>query len=315
MRSIKRKALLGLLLVNTLAQAYPDRPVKLVVPFPAGSQTDLVARMVAQQLTTQLGGAFVVENKAGASGVIAASQVAKAVPDGYTLLMTSAAVQAMNYSLFKTLPYKATDFSALGRVASTGMVLMVRADSPVKSVSDLVALAHSKPGKMTAAYGTPGAQIALATLAHHAKLEINDVPYKGIPQAVIDMLGGQVDFTFVDFGTALTQMKGGALRALAVTPENGSALMPKLPSLGSSYPGYSISSWYGLMAPKKTPQAVQAAISKALVKSMSEPEIAQRMSTLGVESAVMDSVQFGLYIDQEIKSWADMVKIAKIPQQ
>lgn len=310
-----RKALLGLLLVNTLAFAYPDRPVKLVVPYPPGSQTDLVARMVAQQLMTQLGGTFIVENRPGASGTIAASQVAKAAPDGHTLLVTGAAIQAMNYSLLKDVPYKPNDFAALGRVASTGMVLMVKSDSPVKSVSDLVALAQAKPGKLSAAYGSAGAQLALAMLVHYAKIETTDVPYKGIPNAVVDMLGGQIDFTFVDFGNALAQLKGGALRALAVTPADGSALMQDVPALAKSYPGYSVTSWYGLMAPANTPKAIQDTLSKALVKSMSDPGLAPKMATLGVEPAVMDAAQFGPYIDREIKFWAEIIKIAKIPKQ
>lgn len=314
MKLIKR-ALMGLLFVCTSALAYPDRPVKLVVPFPGGSQTDLVARLVAQQLTAQLGGAFVVENRPGAVGTIAATQVARATPDGYTLLVTSAGVQAMNYSLFKELPYKPADFAALGRVASTGMVLMVKSDSPVKSVSDLVELAEAKRGKLSAGYGSPGSQIALASFKNLAKIDVLDIPYKGIPNAVTDMLGGQIDFTFVDFGTALAQAKGGALRPLAVTPAGGSSLMPEVPALAKFYPDYSNSSWYGVMAPANTPKDIQETISAALARSMQDPSLVPGLAALGVEPAFMDAAQFQQYIDQEIKSWADMIKLANIQKQ
>lgn len=306
---------LVLLLAHTLALAYPDRPVKLVVPFPAGSQTDLVARMVASQLASQLGGTFIVENRPGAAGTIAAAQVAKATPDGHTLLVTSAAIQAMNYALLKEVPYKPDDFAPLGRVASTGMVLMVKADSPIKSVADLVKAARAKPGALAAGYGSPGAQVALASLFHHAKIEANDVPYKGIPAAVVDMLGGQIDFTFVDFGNALAQLNGGTVRALAVTPGDGSTLMRDVAPLAKSFPGFSVTSWYGLMAPARTPKAIQDTLSQALAKSMRDPALVPKMATLGVEPAVMEASQFGPYIEREIASWAEMIKIAKIPKQ
>ncbi|MFF7058133.1 tripartite tricarboxylate transporter substrate binding protein [Achromobacter spanius] len=306
---------MGLLFVCTSALAYPDRPVKLIVPFPGGSQTDLVARMVAQQLTAQLGGAFVVENRPGAVGTIAATQVARATPDGYTLLVTSAGVQAMNYSLFKELPYKPADFAAIGRVASTGMVLMVKSDSPIKSVSDLVQAAEANRGKLSAGYGSPGSQIALASFKSLAKIDVLDIPYKGIPNAVTDMLGGQIDFTFVDFGTALAQAKGGALRALAVTPAGGSSLMPEVSALAKFYPDYSTSSWYGVMAPADTPKKILELLSAALARSMQDPSLVPGLAALGVEPAFMDAAQFQQYIDKEITSWAEMIKLANIQKQ
>lgn len=316
MKSLARTLMTWLLAgVALAAHAYPDRPVKLVVAFPAGSQTDMVARLIAQQLTSQLGGTFLVENKPGASGTIAASQVARSAPDGYTLLVTGAGIQAMNYSMLTEVPYKPDDFVPLGRVASTGMVLMVKADSPIKSVADLVAMATAKPGTVAAAHGSPGAQIALALLAHRANVKFLDVPYKSIPNAVTDMLGGQVAFTFVDFGNAMAQIKGGSLRALAVTPGDGSTLMQTVPSLARSFPGYSVASWYGVMAPANTPKAVQEALGNALTKGMRGADIAARMAIMGVEPAPMDAAQFGGYIASEIKAYAEMIRIANIPKQ
>lgn len=310
-----RLALTGLLLTCSAAHAYPDKPIKLTVPFPAGSQTDLVARLVAERLGNELKGTIVVENKPGASGTIAASSVAKAAADGYSLLMTSAALQAMNYSLLKQVPYAAGDFAPVGKVASTGMALMVKADSPIKTVDDLVRQAKTQPGKLSAGYGSPGAHIALAVLKHNAKMEVLDVPYKGIPNAVTDMIGGQIDFTFVDFGNAIAQSKGGNARALGVTPSDGSQLMSNVPALAKAFPSYSISSWYGVMAPAGTPKAVLDTLDKALQKAMSSPDIVGKMAAIGVEPALMNAAQFGPYIDQEIQSWAKMIEIAQIPKQ
>lgn len=310
-----RLALSSLLLACSVAHAYPDKPIKLTVPFPAGSQTDLVARLVAERLGAELKGTVVVENKPGASGTIAAASVAKAAADGYSLLMTSAALQAMNYSLLKQVPYAAADFAPIGKVASTGMALMVKADSPVKTVDDLVRRAKAQPGKLSAGYGSPGAQIALAVLKHDAKMEVLDVPYKGIPNAVTDMLGGQIDFTFVDFGNAIAQSKGGNARALGVTPHEGSRLMEGVPALAATFPNYSIASWYGVMAPADTPKSVLATLDAALQKSMSGPEVAAKMASIGVEPALMNAAEFGPYIDREIQSWAKMIEIAQIPKQ
>jgi tripartite-type tricarboxylate transporter receptor subunit TctC len=314
MKFIKR-AIIGLMLVSTSAMAYPDRPVKLIVPFPGGSQTDLVARQVAQKMTAQLGGTFIVENRPGAVGTIAATSVARAAPDGYTLLVTSAGVQAMNYSLFNELTYKPTDFAAIGRVATTGMVLMVKSDSPIKSTLELAQSAKAQPGKLSAGYGSPGSQIALAMFTNLADIKVVDVPYKGIPNAVSDLLGGQIDFTFVDIGTALAQAKGGALRALAVTPADGSALMPNVPPLSKFYPQYANASWYGVVAPAGTPKAIQEKLSTALSKAMQESDITASFATLGVEPAYMNASEFQQYIDQEIKTWTELVKLANIPKQ
>jgi tripartite-type tricarboxylate transporter receptor subunit TctC len=289
--------------------------VKLAVPFPAGSQTDLVARLVAQNLSTTLGATFVVENKPGASGTIAAAYVAKAPADGYTLLMTSAAIQAMNFSLLKQPPYAPEDFAPIGRVASTGMALMVRSDSPIKTVDDLVAAAKKDPGKLTAGYGSPGAQIALAVMKHDAKIDVLDVPYKGIPAAVTDMIGGQVDFTFVDFGNAISQAKGGKARALGVTPKDGSRLRNDVPPLATPFPTYSISSWYGVMAPAGTPAPVLQKLDEALQKAMKDPEIASKMAAIGVEPAPLNAADFGQYSKAEIPAWAKMIEIANIPKQ
>ena len=229
------------LLVTTCAQAqtWPSHPVKLIVPFPAGSATDQVARLTGAELQAAFGQPFVVENKAGAQGAIAAAEVAKAAPDGYTILVTTNTPQAANVSLFRKLSYDPVkDFAPIARIATTSFMLMVRDDYPAKTLKEF--LAHSRSKSQSAGYGSSGSQVSLALLKSMGKLDVLDVPYKGIPQAVTDTLGGIVAFTFVDLGNAMAQAKGGKLRGLAVTSAKRTPLAPDLPALAEELPGYEL---------------------------------------------------------------------------
>src|SRR5262245_63656825 len=235
------------------AQTYPARPVKLVVPFPAGSATDQVARLTGQQLREALKQPFVVENKPGAQGAIAAEFVAKSAPDGYTLLVTTNTPQAANVSLFKKLPYDPVkDFAPIARLGTTSFMLMTKPDFPAKNLGVFLAYVRSQPGKLSAGYGSSGSQVSLAMLKSMGKLDIVDVPYKGIPQAVTDVLGGSLAFTFVDLGNALAQAKGGKLKGIAVTSAKRTPLAPDLPALSEELPGYELIAWFALVAPAKT---------------------------------------------------------------
>src|SRR5215510_13852895 len=227
------------------AQTYPARPVKLVVPLPAGSATDQVARLVGQQLQEALKQPFVVENKPGAQGAIAAAEVARAAPDGYTLLQTTNTPQAANVSLFKKLSYDPVrDFAPVARLATTSFMLMVKPEYPAKDLKAFLAYSRSK--NQSAGYGSSGSQVSLALLKSMGKLDVLDVPYKGIPQAVTDTLGGTIAFTFVDLGNALAQAKGGKLRGLAVTSARRTPLAPDLPALAEELPGYELIAWFAL---------------------------------------------------------------------
>src|SRR4051812_31614431 len=211
-------ALLIALAASAHAQTYPTKPVKLVVPFPAGSATDQVARLAGAQLQEALGQPFVVENKAGAQGGIAAAEVAKAAPDGYTLLVTTNTPQAANVSLFKKLNYDPVkDFSPVVRLGTTSFTLMVKPDFPARDLKEFISVVAKQPGKLSAGYGSAGSQVSVAMLKAMAKLDVVEVPYKGIPQSITDTMGGSLAFTFVDLGNALAQAKGGKLRGLAVT--------------------------------------------------------------------------------------------------
>src|SRR5215831_7437109 len=225
-----RSALLAVLILAASAQAqtYPSRPVRLVVPFPAGSATDQVARLAGAELQAALGQPFIVENKAGAQGAIAASEVAKAAPDGYTLMLTTNTPQAANVSLFKKLNYDPVkDFTPITRYGTTSFMLMVRGDFPAKNLKEFLSYSKSKPG-LSGGYGSAGSQVSLAMLKQLGHLDLVEVPYKGIPQTVTDTMGGSLQLTFVDMANALAQAKGGKLRGLGVTSGTRSSLAPEL---------------------------------------------------------------------------------------
>src|SRR5258706_6771409 len=293
------------------AQTYPSRPVKLIVPFPAGSATGQVARLIGAQLQEALGQPFVVENKAGAQGAIAAAEVAKSAPDGYTLLLTTNTPQAANVSLFKKLNYDPVkDFAPVARVGTTSFMLMVRADFPAKSLKEL--LTYSKNKNLSAGYGSAGSQVSLAMLKSMGKLDVVEVPYKGIPQAVTDTMGGSLAFTFVDLSNALPQVKGGKLRGLAVTSAKRTALAPDVPAIAEELPGYELIAWFALVAPAKTPPQVVQRLYDAAVKGMAKPDVKEKFAGIGIDVAPMNPAELGKFIQSEIARWAKLVKLAGI---
>src|SRR3954449_6217673 len=238
-------------------QSYPSKPVKLVVPFPAGSATDQVARLIGAQLQEALRQPFIVENKAGAQGGIAAAEVARTAPDGYTLMVTTNTPQAANVSLFKKLNYDPVkDFAPITRYGTTSFMLMVRPDFPAHDLKGFLAHARGQPGKLSAGYGSAGSQVSLAMLKQLGRLDIVEVPYKGIPQTITDTMGGSLQLTFVDMANALAQQKGGKLRGLGVTPGKRSSLAPDQPAIAEELPGYEIIAWFALVAPAKLPDAI-----------------------------------------------------------
>src|SRR5499427_1320008 len=270
------------------AQVYPSKPVKLIVPFPAGSATDQVARLVGQQLQDALKQPFVVENKPGAQGAIAAEFVAKSAHDGYTLLVTTNTPQAANVSLFKKLAYDPVkDFAPIARLGTTSFMLMVKPDFPAKNLKAFLDHVRRQPGKLSAGYGSAGSQVSLAMLKSMGKLDVVEVPYKGIPQAVTDTLGGSPAFQFVDLSNALPQAKGGKLRGLAVTSKSRTSLAPEIPALAEELPGYELIAWFAVMAPAKTPQAVVQRVQDATLKASGKPDVVEKFGAIGVDPAPM----------------------------
>jgi tripartite-type tricarboxylate transporter receptor subunit TctC len=305
--------LLALAVPVAHSQTYPSRPVKLVVPFPAGSATDQVARLTGAQLQEALGQPFVVENKAGAQGSIAAAEVARAAPDGLTLLVTTNTPQAANVSLFKKLNYDPVkDFAPIARLGTTSFMLMVRPDFPSKTLKEFLSHVRSQPGKLSAGYGSSGSQVSLAMLKAMGKLEVVEVPYKGIPQTITDTMGGSLAFTFVDLGNALAQAKGGKLRGLAVTSAKRTPLAPDVPAIAEELKGYELIAWFGLVAPAKTPNDIVQKLHDATVKGLAKPEVKEKFAAIGTDVAPMNPAQFAKFIQSEIEHWAKLVKLANI---
>jgi tripartite-type tricarboxylate transporter receptor subunit TctC len=308
------KWLLALVFVASAhAQNYPARPVKLIVPFPAGSATDQVARVAGAELQQALGQPFVIENKAGAQGAIAAAEVAKAAPDGYTLMLTTNTPHAANPSLFKKLSYDPVkDFTPITRYGTTSFMLMVRPDFPAKTLKEFIANARSQPGKLSAGYGSAGSQVSVAMLKALGKLDIVEVPYKGIPQTITDTMGGSLQLTFVDMANALAQQKGGKLRGLAVTNGKRSSLAPDLPAVAEELAGYEVIAWFALMAPAKLPEPIVQRLNETNMKALAKPEVKERFATVGTDVAPMGPAELGKFIQAEVANWARLVKLAGI---
>ncbi len=298
---------------NAHAQTYPARAVKLLVPFPAGSATDQIARVVSQQLQEALGQPFVVENKPGAQGSIAAAEVARAAPDGYTLMVATNTPLAANPSLFKKLSYDPVrDFAPVARLGTISFMIMVRPDFPAKNLKEFLSYSRNNPGKLSAGYGSAGSQVSQAMLRSMGKLDFIDVPYKGLPQAITDVLGGSVSFTFADLANALAQIKGGKLRGIAVTSQKRSALAPEVPAIAEELPGYELIAWFALVAPASTPAPVVTRLHEVTVKSLAKPEVKARFDALGTDVAPLNPEQLGGFIRSEIDKWAKMAKAAGI---
>ena len=292
--------------------AYPDRPVKVVVPFPAGSATDLVARVLALELGETFKQPFVIENKPGAQGSIATDMVAKGSADGYTLLLP-ANTHAANPSLYKKLPYDVVkDFVPIGRLATTSLVLMVKTDFPAKTLPEFMAYVKRNSGKLSAGYGSSSSQVSVSQLKKMSGVDVTEVPYKGIPLAVNDVLSGTLDFTFVDLGNALAQAKGGRLRGIAVTEKGRNPLAPDWPPMASELPGYEINAWFALFAPKGTPPDVVAKLQDATLKALAKPEVKDKLAIIGMVPAPLNSSDTQKFVEAEVGKWGRLVKEAGI---
>jgi tripartite-type tricarboxylate transporter receptor subunit TctC len=302
-----------LIALPAFSQGWPSKPVKLVVPFPAGSATDQVARLIGAQLQEALGQPFIVENKAGAQGGIAAAEVARAAPDGYTVMVTTNTPQAANVSLFKKLNYDPVkDFAPIARLGTTSFMLMVKPDFPAQDLKAFLDQVRRQPGKLSAGYGSAGSQVSLAMLKSMGKLDVVEVPYKGIPQTITDTMGGSLAFTFVDLGNALAQAKGGKLRGLGVTSAKRTPLAPDQPAIAEQLSGYELIAWFALVAPAKTPNDVIQRVHDSTAKALTKPEVKEKFATIGVDVAPMAPAELGKFIQSEIAHWAKLVKLANI---
>jgi len=297
------------------AETYPARPIRMLVAFPPGGGTDIVARMIAPPLGEALGQNVVVENHGGASGTIGTELAAHAAPDGYTLLMGNVAPNAINAGLFPRLPYDAVaDFAPVSLVATTPNILVVHPSVPARSVGELIALARRSPGKLNFASAGSGTSSHLAGELFHAMahVDIVHVPYKGAGPAMLDVLSGQVQVYFATLPAALPHVRSGQLVALAVTGAQRSAALPDLPSVAESLPGYEASTWYGLLAPARTPQANVARLHRALVASLATPELRERLVAQGFEPIGSSPQEFAATIRSDVAKWGKVIRDAGI---
>ena len=297
------------------AQAYPGKPVRMIAASSPGSAVDIVARIVAQNLSEQMGQQVIIDNRAGAGGNLGAELAAKAVPDGYTLFMGTPA-HAINTGLYRKLNYDLVrDFAPVSQVTSGAYVIVVHPSLPVKSVKELITLARSKPGQLNYASAGSGNATHLAGELFNslAKVRLVHVPYKGSGPAVTDLVGGQVQLMFANLVAALPQVKAGRLRALAVTGEKRTAAAPALPTvIEAGVPGYVVLSWFGVLAPVATPREIITRLNAELIQAMRAPEMRDRLASDGAEPATGTPEQFAAFIKSEITQWTTVVRNAGI---
>ena len=296
------------------AQPYPNKSIRMIVPYPPGGPTDVQARVIAQKLGELLGQSVVIENRGGAGGMLGSSVVAKSAPDGYTLLMGASGPQALGPLMAKEPPYDPVkDFTPLSLVSYSPLMLVVNPKVPAKSVQDVIALAKSKPGGLN--YGSFGngtmAHLAGELFKTMAGVNIVHVPYKGSAPAMVALLGGEIDLMFDTVITALPHVQGGKLNGLAVTKGTRSSAAPDMPTVAeAALPGFEAVSWIGLMGPAGMPKDVVDRISDAMVKSLADPAVRERLVAAGAEPVGSDAATFAKHMKGELARWEPVVKAA-----
>ena len=297
---------------SALAQAYPTKPVTIIVPFAAGGTTDILARIIGQALTAELGQSVVVDNRAGAGGNIGGQAAAKAAPDGHTLFMGTVGTHAINASLYKKMPFDPVkDFAPLTRVANVPNLLVANPAQPYKSVKDLIAYAKANPGKVNFGSSGNGSSIHLSgeLFKSLAKVDMQHVPYKGSAPAVTDLLGNQIGIMFDNMPSAIQHVRSGKLVPLAVTTAKRSPELPNVPTIAEAgVPGYEATSWFGMFAPAGTPAPVLAQLNAAIVKVLAQPDVKKKINEQGAEVYSETPEQFAAFIQAESVKWGKVVK-------
>jgi tripartite-type tricarboxylate transporter receptor subunit TctC len=298
------------------AQAFPNKVIRLIVPWPPGGGIDIVARTVFQELPERLGQQVIVDNRAGANGFIGTTAVAKSDADGYTLLFADVGTISISPAMRKDTPYDSIkDFEPVSQVVSSPFALVVHPKVPANTLQELVAYAKSRPGKMT--YGSFGngsiAHLAGAMLlAQVPGLDIVHVPYKGAPPAITDLIAGQIDMLFLTVSSAAPHIEAGRLRGLGVTTLKRSPVLPNLPAIAEIYPGFEVVSWYGVLAPAGTPKEVVARLNKEIVAAVQTQKVHQALVARGFTPEGTRPEQFAAMIRQDVAQWAKVVKAAKL---
>jgi len=305
-------------LASAAAQTpYPNRTITLVLPFAAGSGTDTTTRIISQHLGVALGVGIVIDNKPGANGMIAATYVARAAPDGYTLFVTTNTTHSANPYLLKTLTYDPVkDFTPIARTGDLPFMLVVHPDVPAKTVAELVAYGKANPGKLTYASGSSSAIVSGATFAHNAGIDMLHVPYKSSPPAMNDVIGGRITMMFTDVLTGLPHVNGNALRALAVTTKDRSPLVPNLPSMQEAgVRDFDITSWQGYFGPANLPKEIVTRLNTEIRKIVEKPEIKAQLATLGMDAFSGTPEELRAFVGDQLVLWEKLIKNAGIEKQ
>lgn len=306
--------LIGAMALPAVAQTYPHKPIRMIVGSSPGGPIDFSARLAAQKLTEALGQSVVVDNRTGAGGTIGTEYVARSTPDGYTLLMASAATLCITPALYPKIPYNALkDFAPVSTVAAVSYVVVVHPALPAKSLQEFIALAKSRPGQLR--YGSAGSgsvtHLAVELFRSMAGVEAAHIPYKGAGPSMIDLLGGQLDFMFDSVLTSAPLVRAGRLRALGQTAARRSPVLGEVPSIGeTALPGYDVSTWFGLVAPAGTPREIVARLNAAIVKGLAATETRERLLAQGIEPLGSTPAEFSKLLRDELPKWANVVKVS-----
>lgn len=295
---------------SALAAAWPERPITIVVPAAAGGTTDIAARVLAEKMGKDLGTSVVVENKGGGGGSIGTAQVARARPDGYTLLMGNIGPVAINFSLYKQLSYKESDLRGITNVISVPNILVVHADSPVRSVRELVELARTRRLNVSTSGVGQSPHMSSEMFRQKAGIEVTLVPFPGAAPAVTALLGQQVDYMIDNLPSSMPHIRSGKFRALAITSATRSAQLPEVPTMTEAGVPMQVTAWFGLLAPAGTPDAVVERIQQSARRAMQTAEVRQRFADLGGVPGGETPAEYDAFIAQERKSWAQIVKAA-----
>jgi tripartite-type tricarboxylate transporter receptor subunit TctC len=313
-RCIAAAALLALGLTGTAAMAFPDRPVTFIVPFAAGSATDQLARALGQSLTADTQQAVVVENRAGASGMLAAQAAARAPADGYTVLITTNTTHAANEHLYKKLSYDPVkDFAPVTALGKGGQVMVVNPASPFKTVSDVIEHARKNPGKLSFGSGSSSSRIAGELFQQMAKVQILHVPYKSNPNAITDLLGGQINLMFADMSTGVPQIQSDKLRALGVTASKRSPLLPQVPTIAEAgVPGYEMGYWFAAYVPAGTPAPAIQKLNELLTRATASAGAKAFFAASGSEAFTTTPDGLAQFQAAETRKWGQIIKAAGI---
>lgn len=296
------------------AQTYPEKTITLVVPFAAGSGTDAVARQIAQKLSERLKQAVVVDNRAGANAQIGVEYAAKAAPDGYTLLLTTATSHSANPFMYKSLRYDPLkDFTPVARLGIMPFVMVVKPSLPVRNMTEFVAYAKQHPGKVAFASPNGTSMLASEALGKMTQLDLINVSYKSAPQAMTDLLAGHLDFYVVDFTLALPQIRAGKVRPLGLANNRNSQLLPDVPPLAQTIPGFDMHAWNGIFGPANMPKAVAERLSLEIQAVLADPETQSKLNGIGFDILPTRSPEeFKSYVTDQLADWGRMIKVARI---